>query len=740
MSETGETGPFRLTVLARRWRRAASWLLEEIAAERERWLLFAPVAIGAGVGLYFALPVEPPLWPLLAVGVAGVALALFALAGALGLARGGPGFLILGLALAGVGGGMAAAKFRTLSVAAPVLEKRVGPVLVSGRVESVEDRAAGRRVVLENVTIPGVAAAQTPQRTRVNLRAREPVLIAGDRLRVRAVLGPPPGPAAPGAYDFQRAAYFARLGAVGFAMGRPEVISPAEGTPGPPAAFDGAALWLSRLRYDITARVRDGIGGAEGAVAAALMTGEQAAIPDDVIAAMRNSGLAHLLAVSGFNFVLIAGMLFFVARAALALIPPVALRFPTKKWAAALALLGGAAYFAITGDSIATERAFIMVSLVFIAVIADRTPISMRTLAWAATLVLLVQPESLLGASFQLSFAAVAALIAVYEDWGSRAFDSLVAPDGGGGGSGRWWRIPGAYLAGIVLTSVIAGAATAPLLVYHFNRFAIYGLLANLLAVPLTAAWIMPWALCAFALLPFGLEQFALTPMGWGVEALVWIAETTSALPAAVIDVPAMPAASIVVVSLGGLWLCLWRRRWRLAGLPIIAGAMLLGLFAMRSPDILVNEDAKLMAVRATDGGLYLSSNRAAKLHGETWLRRAGLHDPSPWPKNGASADGALTCDALGCLYRARGQVAALALGAAALAEDCGTASVVVSLVPVRGSCRGPLLVVDRFDVWRRGGHAIWLDPGGVKAASVRDWQGRRPWVPVRDPKRRGGN
>jgi len=706
------------------------WVRGEIAAERERWLLFAPVAIGTGVGLYFALPAEPPLWPALAAVLGGAALSLFGLYGAR-TARFAPDLVVAGLVVALVGGGLAAAELRTRAVAAPVLEKRTAPVMVTGRIASVKDRAEGRRLVLENVTIPGIAPAATPRSVRVNLRAREPMLVAGQWVRVRAMLSPPPGPAAPGAYDFQREAFFEELGAVGFAMGRPAVIAPPGGRADSGSIAESFRLWMSRLRYGVTQRVRTGIGGAEGAVAAALMTGQKAAIPEDVITAMRNSGLAHLLAVSGLHFVLIAGLLFFLVRAALALIPPVALRFPTKKWAAAIALLGGAAYFAITGDSIATKRAFIMISLVFIAVIADRTPISMRTLAWAATLVLLIQPESMLGASFQLSFAAVTALIAVYEGWGSKAFDSLVTADGDRATAARWWRMPAAYLAGIAITTTIAGAATAPLLVYHFNRFATYGLLANVMAVPLTAIWIMPWALAAFALMPFGLEQAALVPMGWGVKLLIGIAKTTSALPGAVIPVAAVPVASILIVVVGGLWLCLWRRRWRLAGIPVIAAGLLLFLTA-RPPDILVDGDAKLLGVRAADGGLMLSSGRAARFEEDTWLRRAGRPEPEPWPKEGPSPDGRLSCDSLGCLYRAHGQVAALARTEGALMEDCGEASVVVSLVPVRGSCVGPRVVIDRFDLWRHGSYAVWLDPGSVAVASVRRWQGARPWVPVR--------
>ena len=635
----------------------------------------------------------------------------------------GSALLLAGLAITLVFGGMLAAKLRTLSIQTAVLERKVGPAVVTGRIDSVEDLPEGRRIVLEHEAIPGIPAERTPRTIRINLRSDEPPLFAGQWVQLRAVLSPPPAPAAPGAYDFQREAFFSGLGGVGFAVGKPTSID------GPVSGdfLTEAEQWLAQLRYNVTARVSNGVGGEAGPVSAALMTGEQAAISNSVMTAMRNSGLAHLLAVSGFNFVLIAGMLFFLVRAALALIPPIALRFPIKKWAAVVALIGAAAYFAITGDSIATERAFIMVSIVFLAVLTDRTAISMRTLAWAAILVLLFQPESLLGASFQLSFAAVVALIAVYEGGKNAAFELVAKPD-----KGQWWRYPLAYLAGIILTTMVASTATAALLVYHFNRFATYGVIANLVAVPLAAIWIMPWSLLAFILMPFGWEKIALVPMGWGVTALDWIAATTSSWPGAVVTLPAMPVGALCVMTLGGLWLCLWQRRWRFWGLPVIAIGIVVAALA-RPPDILIDEDAKLMAARA-DGTLLLSSSRAARLHADSWLRREGYSAPGDWPSRGASADGTLSCDSLGCIYRARGQIAALVQSQDALDDDCATAAIVIATVPAGKACTGPAVVIDRFDLWRRGSYAVWLDPGHIDVKSVRRWQGQRPWVLWREP------
>jgi len=307
------------------------------------------------------------------------------------------------------------------------------------------------------------------------------------------------------------------------------------------------------------------------------MTGERSAIPVPVMQAIRDSGLAHLLAISGLHIGLVAGILFISVRALLALVGPWALRYPIKKWAAASAIAGALAYALIAGSTVPTQRAFLMVGLVLLAVMLDRRGLSIRLVAWAALAILILQPESLLGPSFQMSFAAVTALIASYEvisehrryyDYGA----SSVPP---------WLRKAGIYLAGVALTTLIAGLATAPFAVFHFNRFADYGLAANLLAVPVTAMWVMPWAVMTFLLMPFGMEGLGLTPMGWGVDVIIKVAETVAGWDGAVTLVPAMPVAALVAMVLGGLWLALWRRRWRALGLGGLYAGVWLAVMAV---------------------------------------------------------------------------------------------------------------------------------------------------------------
>ncbi len=682
---------------------------ETLAIERERWVLWLPVAFGAGIAVYFALPAEPPLW----LGAA-VTLAVAACAG-LGRRR-----AVVLVALLGIGAataGFSVAQWRTAAVAEPMLSKRLGPTSVTGRIVAVERFPKGSRVSLERLRITRLGPQRTPATVRLRLQGHQPAIAAGDWIRARAVLSPPPPPAAPGAFDFQRQSYFRRLGAVGFAFGPVELIAKGE-----ERGLDSLSLGLERLRRGIADSVMASLDGRAGTVAAALMTGTRKAIEPKIMTAIRDAGLAHLLAISGLHVGLVTAILFVGLRGALALAPPLALGYPIKKWAAAAAIVGAFAYALLAGATVPTQRAFLMIGLVMLAVIFDRRGLSMRLVAWAAFVILLLAPESLLGASFQLSFAAVTALIAAYEVVRDRRRY-------GGGGPPRWLRTALLYVAGVALTTVIAEMATAPFVVYHFNRLAVYGLAANVIAVPVTALWIMPWSVAAFALMPLGLETLALEPMGRGIEVVVSVAETVSGWPGAVTLLPAMPTWGLVLIALGGLWLCLWRRRWRLWGaLGVAAGLMALGL--IRPPDVLVDGRGKLLAVRTADGGLAVSSKRAAGFSRQVWHRRAGREDsPLVWPRHGLSRDGRLSCDGLGCIYRARGLTVALVGHPAALADDCRVADVVVSTVPVRRPCPSAKRFIDRFDLWREGGHALWLDGGRVRVESVNSERGERPWV-----------
>ena len=681
-------------------------------AERDRWFLWLPVALGLGIGLYFIMPSEPPLW------LGGTVAVLAAAAGF--SCRPRPVLAVMCLAAATGAVGFAAAQIRTVSVHAPVLTKRTAPVDITGRVVELQVRAKRTRIVLDRLTVPGLRKTATPERVRLRVHGPMQDIRPGRRISVRAVLLPLPGPAAPGAFDFQRYAYFKRIGAIGYSLA-PVRLAGGAGSP----ASD--RLWLRRLRQDVAARIRAALPGSRGAVAAALLTGQRGAIPDDTLTAIRDSGLAHLLAISGLHIGLVAGLVFFLVRALLAAIPSLALRYPIKKWAAVAALAGAFLYLLLSGATIPTQRAYLMLAIVMVGVLTDRIGLSLRLVAWAAVAVLLVQPESLLSASFQMSFAAVVALVAAYE----ALRDRLVSWREHSGPV----RKSGRYVVGVGLTTVIAGLATAPFAVYHFNRLAAYGLVANLVAVPITAFWIMPFGLLALCLMPVGLDQYALVPMGWGIDALIAVARTVSGWPGAAKLFPSLPVHGLLLVVAGAIWLALWRRRWRLWGVPLILAGLVAGGL-VRPPDILISRSGKLLAARAADGRLMLSTARAGRFTGNIWLRREGQAERTLWPKTGLSKDGRIRCDGLGCIYRAGGEVVALIRDPRALPDDCRRATLVILAGFPGPACPSAHTVIHRANISRDGGHALWLPRTGwfgasrLRVVSDRGLRGRRPWVP----------
>lgn len=693
------------------------WLVRQFEQERSQWVLWLPVLLAGGIGLYFSLGDEPPLW----LG----AVTLCATLCGLWFARARPWLLPLVLALATFSAGFTAAQWRTHLVAAPILEKRLGPLTLVGTVTAVEPRDGAIRVVLSDLIGPDWLETTLPAKARLRVVSRPYDDIApGLRVRLRAILNPPPEPALPGGYDFARQAYFQGLGAVGFTLGRVEPLPIETASGRHQAVAHSSSLALASLRHDIAQRVLKTLPEPTNAVAVALITGDRGAIPEEVMEDLRASGLAHLLAISGLHMGLVAGLLYGAVRFLFAAVPWLALRYPIKKWAAFAALLGAGFYLLLVGAPIPTQRAFVMVGLVLLAVMLDRRAISLRTVAWAALVVLLIAPESLLSASFQMSFAAVTALIAGYEVLTRSAW---LRP------SERpvFWKI-GVYFAGLSLTSVIAIAATAPFAAYHFNRLALYGLAANLAAIPLMAFWIMPWALISLLLMPLGLEVFPLAMMGWGIDLILEVGRLVAEQPGALLLVGTVPFLGLSAMVLGGLWLCLWRRPWRLAGVVLILAGVV-GSLGAKPADVLVNGDGSLMAVRDGEGRLWLSSLKRERFAAGIWMRHSAVDRALAWPLGTDGPSGTLICDSLGCLHRHGDHVVALVTDPRAYAEDCRAASLLISREPVRRrTCRGPAVVIDRFDLWRSGAHAIWLEDSGARVESVAQHRGRRPWVRVR--------
>jgi competence protein ComEC len=386
--------------------RARLFLGAQVAAQTLRWRLWAPVAFGGGCAVYFAFKSEPATSPLIIGAMVAAALWLWARRMALARVLTLPLMLLACFAL-----GMAVAKLRADAVAAPIALAMAGPTVVEGWVVDVDSPGdAGPRVVIAPVRIEGLAPEDTPTRLRATVQGVAPE--PGEAIRLFALLNPPPAPASPGAYDFGRNAYFQSMGGVAFSLGetRSAYLSP------PPWKVR-AAMAVNGLRYDLAKRIVARLGERTGGVAAAMTTGHEAWLDPEQVDAMRDSGLAHILSISGLHMAVVGGFSFFLVRLLVAAWPWLALRVPGKKVAAWAGLLAVGTYLIVSGHPPPAERAAITASIAFLAILLDRPAITMHALAVAAFAVLLLQPEAIVTPGFQMSFAATAALVALVEAW-----------------------------------------------------------------------------------------------------------------------------------------------------------------------------------------------------------------------------------------------------------------------------------------------------------------------------------
>lgn len=666
-----------------------------LARQRGHLFPWVPVCLGLGIAGYFWLPVEP-------VGAVLAGLAGLVLAGlVLGL-RGPEGWQPVALAAALVALGVLSGALRTAVVAGPVLPfAYYGPI--EGRVVLVDRSGADRpRITLDQVVLDRVAAAQLPRRVRLTLAADTAGVEPGQRVRATGFLGPPQGPAEPGGFDFQRYAWFAGLGAIGYTR------KPLALLPGPPPQ----GLAVDRLRQRIADGLRRRIRGDPGGFVAAIATNDVSGLSPAALTALRVANLAHMLSISGLHMALVTGFVFAVLRYGLALLPPLALRLPVKKIAAAVALGVAALYLRLSGMEVATSRSFLMIAVMLVAVLLDRRAISLRSVAMSATILLLATPEALVQASFQMSYAATVALIAAF---GAAA---RLAP-------GVW--PPRGLLApvlGLAAASLVAGLATAPFGLAYFGRMSSFGLLANLLTMPVMDLLLMPGLVVAAVLAPLGLAGPVLWLLGLAARWVLAVAAWVAALPGAAVYLAAPPAGVLGLLALGFLWLAIWQGRGRLAGVPLMVLA--LGLWALAGrPTLLIAETGGLVGL-ATPQGRALSKPVGGFL-AHAWLQADGdaaaVEDAAARP--GFTGPRAARQFALGGIA---GVVLTGKGAAAALPAACAGAGLVVLAARLAGPPPPGCRVIDARLLRRTGALALWRTASGFRIVTTRALQGDRPW------------
>lgn len=687
------------------------------ATERERAVgtpfLFLPVGLLAGIVFYFRLPVEPQPWNLPA-GLATLALVLFALR-----EKTGPVRMAAVIAFVIVAG-MSLAQAQTWWTATPMLGSDVSTRL-TGRITAMEERANGRtRFTIDVLKTERPVLYYAPDRVRVTAPGSAEGFEVGGGIKGLVRLTSPSGPFHPGGYDFGFHAFYDGIGANGFFLGHPDPIE----IPAQSWSVKSLATAIERARLTISREIQRSAPGREGAVSAALVTGNKSGIPDSVTEALRVSGLAHILSISGLHMALVAATVMATLRLGFAFAPEWSARRPVKKYAAAGALAATGFYLFLAGAGVATQRSFAMLAIMLLALTFDRNAVTMRNLALAGLLVMAIAPHEVTGPGFQMSFAATAALIAVYggwQDWRNRRERRQTE---------RTERGPfvagivtmSRYALGIAVTSLVAGAATGLFASYHFGRVAPYGLLANLAAMPVVTILVMPLAVAAVVAMPFGLHVYLFKAMAWAVGLVIAIAERVADLHPP-LATGQMPSAALGLLSLGLVLLCLLTTRLKWLALPFF-GAGFIVWSAASPPIAVVSEDGRQFAlIEAEPDGVRLHANRDRPnaFTMELWQQ---AYRASGFVKPDDSA--VMTCDKLACSARTGNAHSSARIGyVSAVFEEMGASGtnletlcgeydlVIFAKAPSPKSCADGTPVLTAQMLALKGTAEIRLSPGG---------------------------
>ncbi len=676
--------------------------------ERDQLPLWAPVGIAIGIASWFLLA-NPSWWIAFLAGCVAIMLAISAVG--LGTRTAKALFWLSLLAAAGC----CLIWFRSWMVAAPVLER---PTVVSfyAEIEKAEMVLSRDRLRL---TLATRNKQGLPARVRVNVpkdRA-SPDLVPGAVIELRARLMPPAMAALPGAYNFSRRAWFSGLGATGQALGDIKVIRPA--TP---------LLATSQVRRTLADHVRTQIGGGAGAIAATLATGDRGAISEEDAEAMRRSGLAHLLSISGLHVTAVVGVVYLFVLRFLALFPPLVLRWKLPLVAAGFAAAAALGYTLMTGAQVPTIRACVAALLVLTALAMGRSAITLRMVAAGALFVLVLWPESLTGPSFQLSFAAVTAIIALHEH---PAMKNLIARR-----EENLMRRIGRIILSLFLTGLVVEIALMPIALYHFHKAGVYGAIANIIAIPLTTFLIMPLEALALLLDSVGLGAPIWWLCGIMLNGLLNLAHFVSTRPGAITMLPTMPLGAYGLIILGGAWLCLWKQKWRLFGLfPILLGSV--WMVQTRAPDLYISGDGRHVGVRSEDGELAMLRTRSGDFIRNMVLENAGIDGEAQalenWPGAQCNMDScSFTVDISNRKWNILATRSSHYIPAIALSAACRRSDIVISERWLPKSCQPRWLKVDRSLLMQTGGMTIDLSKNRI--VTVRERSGNHQWMRFRSP------
>jgi competence protein ComEC len=688
---------------------------DEIEAQADRWTLWTPVAFGLGCALYFMLRAEPRIevaWLIALVSVAlVVAAARWSATRAMTVA------LVMTAAMAG---GFAVAKLRADSVKAPIAPVSARPQVVEGWVvDVVSPGETGQRLLIAPNQIGDWPLEATPIRIRVTLRPDMAPPAPGSVVRLLAILNPPPPPASPGSYDFARDAYFESVGAVGLALQAPRTI---EATAKPPWRLR-VKMWVNGVRWRLTQRIVAELGPGSGGLAAAMTTGHEAFVPKEQVEALRVAGLAHLISISGLHMAIVGGFAFGAARISVAAWPWLALRVSGKKLAAWFGLFAVGGYLVLSGAPPPAQRAAITASVALLAILVDRQAISLHALALAALIVMLVQPEAVTTPGFQMSFAATAALVALAEAW-PRQVREIDVP-----WPIRLFQATVTWTLASIAVSFVAGLATTPFAVQHFNRVSTWGLIANLTVAPISSFLLMPALALGAALAPLGLGGAPLAVAGFAIDLINAVARLAATAPHAQSVIASAPNWTLAVSFVGLLLVCLWQGRLRWIGVPL---ALIVMWWPRPTiPDVWVSNDGAAVAIR--EGGDAVLLRPDVKLFGaELWSRRRGLEPLI----SEAERDARYACDRWSCAPTSNARIELAAawnvrrpLQPGRLEELCRAELVILRNDFRSDVCDGRVVLTGK-DFAHGGSAELYRNgQGGWAVVWAQDLRGRRPWT-----------
>ncbi len=698
--------------------------------EKYNLILWFPVCQCVGILTYFSLSFEPSC-------TFTISIFLLLLPTLILIAILYRKYAILCIALIAVLIGFTASKLRTALVDAQILDKERYVKDIVATVKDINDRGSYKQFLLSITkpsTIPesssvipvppfvipapssvipaldtGIQkkkiwsrAGMTPDRAldniRISVRTKvEKGIKIGDQVKLSAKLFPPKIAPSEYAYDFARIAYYQKISATGFATSKIALYKKTEAR-----KFQE---YIESFRQYIYENLQQNIKKPHADILSALLIGKKDGVDQKTMDAIRDSGIAHLFAISGLHLSFVAGLFFIVFRNLFAISETLTLKYNTKKISAFLTILPTTFYLLITGMQISAQRAYIMVILVLIATMIERKYRGLIAIAFAASVILSVEPEAILKPGFQMSFSAVLALVASYQINANKLFKIKIMK----------------YFVSIMISSVIASLATVPYTIYNFNYFSISGIITNLVAIPIVTLIIIPLGIIYVLLIPLGIEWIIAPFIEHPIDSILYITNAIASLQYLVIPIRTFPASSIIIITFGLLWLCLWERNWRFFGIFFIVLGICFST-AYKTPDILINADN--VAAKESDNLLYSLTRKNRNFVVKTWAKQNGQNQILNHTKY-SNPDKRLKCNDYGCIYnKGNNKLVLLAYKKEDILENCDKVDLIIQLSEFDYSACNTK-IIKHADLETYGTHSVWLTNRYVKINTVRS---NRPW------------